>query len=140
MLKNYTGSCHCGAVRFDCELDLADGTTRCNCTFCRKTRNWFAFAKGEGALRLRQGAEVLVDYRHTPPLLKEPFLHLYFCGKCGIRPFGEGGPLPELGGQFYAVNLGALDDATDEELASTPINYPDGRNDAWHVEAPMRYL
>src|SRR5690606_2611124 len=62
------------------------------------------------------------------------------CGKCGVRPFGKGGPLLELGGQFYAVNLGALDDATDEELAQAPIHYADGRNDAWHGEAKTRYL
>jgi hypothetical protein len=39
--------------------------------------------------------------------------------------------VPELGGAFVAINLGSLDDATDEELAASPITYGDGRNNAW---------
>jgi hypothetical protein len=38
------------------------------------------------------------------------------------------------------VNLACLDDVTDDELASAPIHYPDGRADAWNRSAEYRYL
>src|SRR6476646_3788505 len=103
MKKTFQGSCHCRAVRFECDLDLSAGTIRCNCTFCRKARFWMAFVKAD-ELRILQGKDALNDYRHTPPSKPEPFLHLYFCRHCGVRAFTGGGVLPRFGGEFYAVN------------------------------------
>jgi len=135
MKKTYQGSCHCKTVRFECELDLAAGTTRCNCSFCRKARFWMAFAKAS-EFRILKGEQALSDYQHTPPGKESPFLHLTFCKQCGVRPFSKGGFLEQFGGEFFAVNIACLDDATDAELAAAPIHYADGRNDLWQEDAP----
>lgn len=67
-------------------------------------------------------------------------IHHFFCRRCGIKPFGRG-HLEELGGEFYAVNVACLDDATEEELAQVPVRYEDGRHDKWESPpAETRYL
>ena len=139
MKKTYRGSCHCGAVRFEADLDLAAGTMRCNCSFCTKSRIWISFAR-EGDFRLLAGTDVLSDYQHARSVKGEPFLHFQFCRRCGVRGFTQGGFLQAFGGTFHAVNVACLDDATDEELAAAPVRYPDGRNDDWDAVAAHHYL
>ena len=140
MKKTYHGSCTCGAIRFACDLDLSAGTTRCNCSFCKKARFWMAFAKGD-AFRLLAGAELVADYQRTPPGRPAPFLHLHFCRQCGVRPFSAGPASPELGEAFHAINLACLDDASDDELAAAPIHYADGLHDDFkHAPAVYSYL
>ena len=62
MRKTYHGSCHCGAVRFACELDLAAGTSKCNCSICTKARFWKAIVQAADFWRER-GEDALADYR-----------------------------------------------------------------------------
>ena len=59
MKKAYQGSCHCGAIQFRAQLDVAAGTTRCNCRFCRKARFWMAFAKASEFELLKGEAQVI---------------------------------------------------------------------------------
>ncbi|HET9625645.1 MAG TPA: GFA family protein [Kofleriaceae bacterium] len=139
MKKTFHGSCHCGAVRFEAEIDLAQPTTRCNCRFCTKARFWFAIVP-TAELRVLAGGDALVDYQHAAPGKPAPFLHFQFCRACGVRAFTQGGPLGELRDGFYAVNLGCLDDASDAELAAAPVRYLNGRDDDWQHEAAHRFL
>ena len=123
MQRTYHGSCHCGAVRFEADLDLTQNSYRCNCTICRRTRFWPAIAK-PGQFRLLAGESELT--RYTFNTKKN---HHYFCRHCGVRPFGVGTETPV--GQMVGVNLGCLTDVTEEELSKVPITYVDGLHDRW---------
>jgi hypothetical protein len=122
-VKTYHGSCHCGAVRFEADIDLAHGTIKCNCTICTKMRFWAAAVKTE-AFRLLAGEADLGEYRYHTKRDGH-----FFCRHCGIHTFGTGDS-PRLG-PFYAVVLACLDDLPVDELLAAPVCYLDGRNDNW---------
>src|SRR5436190_3570721 len=132
MRRTYHGSCHCGAVTFEADLDLTQPTYRCNCSICRRTRFWPAVAM-PGQFRLLTGAAELTEYRFNT----RKNVHR-FCRTCGVRCFGEGGETPM--GPMFGVNLGCLDDASDEELAAAPITYVDGRADRFAPPALFAHL
>lgn len=133
MKRTYTGSCHCGNVRFVCDLDLAEGTSRCNCSICAKARFWKAIVPAD-AFRLVQGERSLSEYRFGGGDIRH-----VFCSTCGIRPFGRG--YVEEIGNFFAVNIACLDDVTDGELAEALIRFEDGRSDRWErAPAETRHL
>lgn len=131
-LQTYTGSCHCGEVRFEADLDLDEGSNRCNCSYCAKVRAWFAFAKGAARFRLLAG-EAISEYRWIPPGDAESHLTFSFCRTCGVRTFARG-ELEQLGGTFHAIHVPTLE-LSPEQFAAIPVRYINGRERKYE-EAP----
>jgi len=132
--KTYKGSCHCGKVRFEVDLDLGAGTVKCNCSVCAKQRSWLA-AVSPADVRLLAGESELAYYRFGARRI-----HHRFCRTCGVRSFGQAN-MEDSAAAFYAINLGALDSVDPAELANAPVMYVDGRHDNWgSAPAETRHL
>lgn len=135
MLKTYRGSCHCGAVRIEADMDISAGIGKCNCTICVKMRLWSVVVKPE-AFRLIAGEEALTDYRG-----RNPVAHHFFCSQCGVRPF-ERIDAPNMTDEtYYNINVACLDGVDIDELISAPVTYCDGLNNNWgSMPAEVRHL
>ena len=125
-VETYRGSCHCGDVTFEADIDFDKGSGKCNCSICSKTRNWSLSLKPD-AFRLLTGADKLTDYQFGTNSVHWPF-----CKRCGVRVYGHG-DIPEAGGKFVSVQVMSLDGVPAEVLAAIPQKRSNGRaNDWWH--------
>ena len=123
LATRHLGSCHCGAVRFEVDLDPNAGASRCNCTICTKVAATGAIVK-PGAFSLLAGADSLTVYEWGGKISRR-----FFCKHCGIHTFARG-HLKELGGDYVSVNLNALDDIDVAQL--NPMHW-DGRHNNWYA-------
>lgn len=128
--KTYHGTCLCGAIAFEADIDLSLGTGKCNCTSCRKRRWWSVTVKPE-AFRATE----------SEALLEPNSAGRSFCPHCGITPYARVAAAEWNDGDSVSINVAALDDATVEELVAAPVQYMDGLHDNWW-EAPdeVRHL
>ena len=133
-MKTYHGSCHCGDIKYTADLDLTQGTFRCNCTYCRKTRNWIIMTQ-PGQVKITQGEDKIAGYLQRPGST----IRYAFCANCGVRLFTDGSR-PTVG-EFLNLAVATLDDASEEELIAAPMKWGDGLHDDWMAEpGEVRHL
>ncbi|WP_048644928.1 GFA family protein [Nitratireductor soli] len=113
---HYQGGCHCGAVRYNVEVDLSSPIT-CNCSYCGKRGSVLAFTPAEN-FALEAGADSLTEYRFNTNTIE----HL-FCSVCGMESFARGA-MPD-GTKMAAVNVRCLDGV---DVAALSIHEVDGRS------------
>ena len=119
-MKKYAGGCHCGAVKFEVELDLENPETRvisCNCSHCHIKGFILTFVESEH-FRLISGEDNLTEYRFN----KNRIAHL-FCKTCGVQSFGRG--VNREGKPTMAINLRCVKDIDLDKLKITPVNGKD---------------
>ena len=116
---NYTGGCHCGAVRFEVEAPEAVEVERCNCSICTKS-GYLHLIVPATRFHLLSGEDSLTTYRFNSGVAKHRF-----CRVCGIKPFYT----PRSNPDGIDINLNCLDRVPD---SVTIVDF-DGQN--WEQNA-----
>jgi hypothetical protein len=115
--QRVNGRCHCGAVRFEADLDLAGGGFRCNCSICTKL-NAFVTTVVPGAFAVLSGQQMLNEYVFGPRRVRR-----FFCKTCSVLCYAR----ISLGdSERIGINLNALEGV---ELNDLKVAYLDGRHD-----------
>jgi hypothetical protein len=104
MKKTYQGSCHCGSVRFEADIDLNSGRRRCNCWICARQRVSETLVKPED-FRLLTGETELGDYQFGTG-----GGHHLFCRTCGAATFGRG-VVDATGVEYVSIAAACLDNS-----------------------------
>ena len=108
----WSGSCHCGAVRFEVSAQI-DELTTCDCSLCVK-KNAVMAKVHEDALTVTAGEEALSLYQWNTRRAKH-----YFFSRCGIYTFHRKRSAPD----HYGVNVFCLDNF---DVASMPVRATEG--------------
>lgn len=133
--RSYRGSCQCGRVKFEADIDLSVGTGKCNCSSCWKHR-WWSVRVAPADFRTLSGEEELVQ-------TASPFTIPGggFCRHCGVKTYIRIAKADWNDGEYVSVNVAALDDLEPAELVEAKVQYMDGRADSWWtVPSEVRHL
>jgi hypothetical protein len=112
-MAKYTGSCHCGAVKFEAEVDLAE-TMVCNCSHCQMKGFIMCFVDKD-TFKILQGAENLTSYKFNKGAIDHTF-----CKTCGVEAFSQSEAYPKM-----MVNVRCLDGVDVDFLKPKPFNGKD---------------
>ena len=115
-MPHYSGSCHCGRVRFEIDA-VIDRVTKCNCSICSK-KGILHFRVPPERFRLLSGGDYLGTYQFGTMVAKH-----HFCTVCGIHTFTRPRAAPDL----YTVNVRCLDGVDLARLGCEIVEF-DGQN------------
>ena len=114
-MTKYTGSCHCGAIKFQFKGQEITSGLRCNCSICRrKGATMTDYAVAPEDMKIQVEGDALGTYVFGTGLAKH-----HFCRKCGIYTFHQTRRQPG----YYRVNTGCLDGI---DAANLPFKVYDG--------------
>jgi hypothetical protein len=110
----HSGSCHCGQVRYEVQIDLAKPAMTCNCSICQRTGTMLQFVPAD-RFTLKSGEDSLTDYQFG-----KQHIHHLFCSRCGVRSFARGaGP---DGTKMVAINVRCLEGVNLDEIPTKQFN------------------
>lgn len=117
-----TGSCHCGATRFELQAAPVE-LTRCTCTFCSKRGAlWAYYAPRE--LQLPPPADRDAIYQWRSKTVKH-----HFCPVCGCGTYSESPDWSTGQADFSRPKIGVNARLLDEvDIEAIPVKVIDGRN------------
>jgi hypothetical protein len=115
-MPRYTGSCHCGRVRFEIDA-VVDRITECNCSICSKKGILHLRVAPEN-FRLLSGHDHIGTYQFGTKVAKH-----HFCPVCGIHTFTRPRAAPDL----YTVNVRCLDGFDLASVSDRIVGF-DGQN------------
>ena len=111
--RTYTGSCHCGNVRYEVTSDFAK-VISCNCSMCQRSGTLLGFAPAT-QFKLLSGEDSLQDYRFN----RNAIAHL-FCKNCGIKSFARS--KDREGTDMVAINVRCLEGVEPDTFEVTKVN------------------
>jgi hypothetical protein len=114
--KTYTGSCHCGNVRYEVTTALGS-LMQCNCSICSRAGYLMSFVPAE-QFKFLSGEDAVTDY-----LFNKHRIHHPFCATCGIRSYGWG--TGKDGAKMFMINVRCLEGVEHDALE---IKQVDGRS------------
>jgi hypothetical protein len=107
--QHYTGSCQCGAVTFEVDVDL-DMTRTCNCSRCQRLGAVWGYTSLD-KLKILTGEDNLATFTFNRHVGKHRF-----CKTCGIEPFAF------KADAIAAINANCLDNVNPRELKSVHVD------------------
>ncbi|MEM8497641.1 MAG: GFA family protein [Pseudomonadota bacterium] len=113
-MEKYSGTCHCGTVKFEIETDFPELTT-CDCSICIR-KNALMVKVHENQMSILAGESALTLYTFNTHTAQH-----YFCSICGIYPFHRKRVTPD----HYGVNVNCLEGF---DPSNVPVRAADGKN------------